>query len=354
MEIAGESYMEVSDTQEELKIKSLSENWDESLYSPEDLVPMFSLTDKHLQNVEQLIQSVKQPINDFWSKIDCKVSFIPVDNGEIRLIHHKPENPIGIRPILFIAGWGTSPEVFLDFYEVFYNRVEFYFLETREKNSSRLMKKRAKITMTQNAKDIKKALDYLNLDQSSDFILMGSCWGGSIILHGLILREFTAPTIITFDPMHKMWFSRFLLRFIFPFLPIFIIIWIKNLVKYFSMRKRKDEIQALRVKHLLENCDIRKWKNAAIPAKDFYLFGRLSKIEEEVFIFAGTEDNIHDKRYYPPMTKEMPKGRFFYMGTDESNREYLMALIPLEFSKIKSSDGVPKSLADFEKKIDRK
>lgn len=346
--------MDVSDAQEESKIESLSKNWDESLFSPEDLLPMLTITDKQIQNVEKLIQSVKQPIDEFWSKKDCKVNYVPVDNGEIRLIHYKPKEPICIRPIIFVAGWGTSPEVFLDFYEVFYNRVEFYFLETREKISSRLTKRRAKITMTQNTKDVKRVIDYLHLDQSSDFILMGSCWGSSIILHGLIEKEFTAPTIITFDPMYKLWFSRFLLKYIFPFLPVFVIRWIKNIVKFVSLRKRKDKIQALRVEHLLNNCDLRKWKNAAIPAKDFYLFGRLSKIKEEVFIFAGTEDNIHDKRYYPPMAKEIPKGRFFYMETDEANREYLMASIPLEFSKIKSDEGVPKILADFEKKIKRK
>ncbi|NHJ32073.1 MAG: alpha/beta hydrolase [Asgard group archaeon] len=345
--------MDLSDVQEKSKIESFSKNWDESLYRSEDLIPMLTVTNEQKQTVEQIIQSVKQPINEFWSKKDCKILYIPVENGEIRITQHKPEKPIGIRPILFIAGWSSCPEIFQDFYEFFFNRVEFYFLETREKGSSRLTKKRARISMEQNAKDVRKAIEYLQLDQSMDFILMGSCWGSSIILDGLIRKEFTAPTIITYDPMYKLWFSRFLLKYIFPFLPVFVIRWIKNLVQFFSLRKRKNEIQAQRLDYIFNNCDLRKWKNAAIPAKDFYLFGRLSKIDEEIFIFAGTEDNIHDKRYYPPMTKEMPKGRFFYMETDESNREFLMAAISLEFSKIKSSDGVPEILADFEKKIDR-
>ncbi len=344
--------MVASDVKEEMKITDLPKNWDNSFFNSKELISMLSMTETDHQKVEQILKSVKQPIDDYWSEDECKVIYVPVKNGEIRLIHHKPRNPISIRPILFIAGWGTSLEVFEDMYEVFYNRVEFYFLETREKTSSKLFKRRAKITMKQNTEDIKEAIDYLQLNQT-DFILMGSCWGSSIILDGLIERVFTAPTIICFDPMHKMWFSRFLLTFIFPPLPIFIIRWIKNIVQYFSLRKRKDEIQAQRLDYTFNNCDLRKWKNAAIPARKFHLFGRLSAIKEDVFIFAGTEDNIHDKRFYPPMAKEIPNGRFFYMETEESNREYLMSAIPLEFSKIKSTEGVPEILTNFEKKINR-
>ena len=39
--------------------------------------------------------------------------------------------------------------------------------------------------------------------------------------------------------------------------------------------------------------------------------------------------------------------------TDESKREKLMGLIALEFSKVTKEDGIPSSLIEFEKKLER-
>ena len=94
-----------------------------------------------------------------------------------------------------------------------------------------------------------------------------------------------------------------------------------------------------------------KWKNTAEAARDFELYGRLSGMGREVFVLNGTKDKIHDQRHYLRIAMEMPRGRFISMQTNERHRERLFGIVALEFARVSAGEGLPASLARFERRI---
>ncbi len=310
------------------------------------------ITQELEQKVLEMLTATERKVPNFWEIDTTEKLYIPVDDGEIRVYHFKPNNPISKRPLVFIPGWGGTKVGFMDFYEVIHDKVECYYVETREKRSSRLDRKRAKMDMSQKARDIRDVINYLELDKK-DFVLYGTCWGGAIVLQGLIDGVIDAPTIITNDPMHTLWFPKWFLRCVSPILPVFVVELIRSIVKRVQLRGMKEEVQRRRAEIFADNAEIWKWKRAADSVKDFELFGKVSDITKEVFVTNGTEDKIHDQINYPQIAAELPNGRFIYMKTDESRRERLMGFVSLEFCRVGKNDGIPPSLAEFERPLHR-
>ncbi|MBD3192470.1 MAG: hypothetical protein GF308_17660 [Candidatus Heimdallarchaeota archaeon] len=302
------------------------------------------------QTVEEMIQSNKQDVSDHWDEAISDIQYVPVDNGEIRVVHANPESPVGQRPIVFVPGWGTTIKTFKDFYGILKGKVELFYVETREKGSSKITIRKADMSIHQKAKDIQNIINHFELNKR-DFVLMAPCWGGTIILQGLLDKTITAPTYVVFDPMHYFWYNNFFMRYFVPVLPASVVYLMKPILKFFALRGMKAKVQRQRTETLIDAAAPRKWKKAALANLDLELFGKLSAIEEEVFVFNGTTDKIHDQQDYPLMAQEIPNGRFFYMKTDESKREYLMGTIALEFSKVSQKQGVPSTLKPFEKML---
>ena len=313
---------------------------------------VLDITPELEQKVHDMLTATEKNVPYFWEIDTTERIYVPVDDGEILVYHIKPNNPISKRPLVFVPGWGGTGLGFMDFYEVIHDKVECYYIETREKRSSRMDRKKAKFDMSQKAKDIQDAINCLELDKK-DFILYGTCWGSAIILQGLIDGTIEAPTIIANDPMHTIWFSKWFLRYISPMLPVFVVEMIRPIVKRLQLRGLKEETQRRRAELFADNAEIWKWKRAADSVKDFELFGNVSGITREVFVTNGTVDKIHDQVTYPKIAAEMPFARFIYLKTDESRRERLMGLVSLEFSKVTKTDEVPSSLRDLEKKLNR-
>ena len=320
--------------------------------SETSLPPELHITKKLENKVDEMLRSTFRKTPNFWEDDISKIIYIPVDDGEIRVLHIKPQSSISKRPVVFLAGWGGIVEGYSDLYEVIHDLVEFYYVETREKKSSKLNRKKAKMNMTQKAKDVGDAIKYLGIE-NDDFVLFGTCWGGAVVLQGLLDGTIDAPTIVAHDPMHTLWFPKWFLRYIAPLLPLFVAKMIKPILRRVQLRGMNEKVQRQRAEAFIDNAEAWKWKKAAQAVKDFELLGNLSPIENEVFVVNGTQDKVHDQVTYPAMAKEMPNGRFIFMKTDESLRERLMGLLIREFSKVNSRDGLPSSLSDFEKELKR-
>jgi len=313
---------------------------------------LLKITEEQEQFIQKMLDETKL-VNEFpdysvENGETIEIIYVPVDDGEIRVIHVNPKNKISQRPLVFVPGWGVIPRNFNDFYEVLHEKIEFFYIETREKKTSRIKRFKAKLTMNQKAKDVGDALNFLGLNDDKDFILMGPCWGGAVILQGLMDKSIKAPTIVAVDPMHRLWYPQWMLDYVGPLLPVWLLYLMKPLLKWLKLRNMKEKVQKQRAVDLIKEAEMWKWKRAGFQCRHFELYGNLHKIDEEVFVFNATNDLIHDKRDYPKIAKEIPKGRFIYMETDESYRERMMGILGREFSKISSSDGIPLKFREFE------
>ncbi len=311
-----------------------------------------SMTTEMKQNLEQLLKTARRPgVPNFWEGDLCEQIRIPVQDGEILVYHYDPKNKISKRPLVFIPGWGVNPGGFQDLFIAIYKRVEMYYIETREKKSSKIRFLGSKFTMQQKTRDVFDALTHLDLD-GTDYILMGCCWGAAVIMQGLIDDKLTkAPTVVTFDPMHRIWFSKFALKWITPLIPTFMFTILKPIIKWAKLHNMQEPTQKKRANAFIADAVMWKWKRAAQQVNDFELFGHLSGVQKEVFVINGTSDLIHDQRDYPRIASELSNSRFLFMGTDESNRELLMGVVAEEFTKIFQDEALPHFLQPYEKKI---
>jgi pimeloyl-ACP methyl ester carboxylesterase len=287
----------------------------------------------------------------FWEPGVAEERYIPVGDAEIRVLHIRAPRAQASRPIVLLPGWGATPEGFQDFYAVVHGKAELFYLETREKASSRILHPRADMSVSRSARDIQAALEALGLAGRRDFVLLAACWSGAIILRGLLEGSLEAPTIIVADPMHTLWFPRWVLRYISPLLPLPAVRMLRPILLHGMLGDMKEPAQKRRLFQFVHSADPWKWKKAAEAAREFELFGTLDGVQKEVFVLNGTRDKVHDQRHYPRIARELPAGRFLYVPVDESRRERMFAAVALEFASVSSADGLPATLADFEKKL---
>ncbi|MHA1308696.1 MAG: hypothetical protein ACTSQN_15500 [Candidatus Heimdallarchaeota archaeon] len=175
--------------------------------------------------------------------------------------------------------------------------------------------------------------------------------GATITFQGLLDKTLKAPTIVIFSPMYKIWFPKFMGKYILPLLPVFFITLLVRITSYVMFIGEKAETQKSRIQLTMREGEIWKWKKATLAANDLFLFGKLSVIQEEITVISGTHDLIHSANDYPKFADELPNGRFFYFGFDDNDREFAMGLILLEYSKITSEQNVPDFFIEYEKKL---
>ncbi len=287
----------------------------------------------------------------FWEHGVGEELFVPVRGAQIRVLHFPAREPDAGRPIVMVPGFGATPPGFQDFYAAVRDKAELFYLETREKPSSRILDVRTDMSVEESVRDIQQALSFLGLSAQRDFVLVAPCWGATIVLQGLILGILDAPTILVADPMHTLWFPKWVLRYVSPFLPVAVVRSLRPLLARLMLGNMKEPAQRERAYSFVMSADIWKWKKTAEAARDFELHGALGTISKEIFVLNGTADKIHDQRDYPRIAQEMPRGRFLFMPTDERNRERLFGVAALEFARTTSAGGLPPTLARFEKRI---
>ncbi|MHA1453762.1 MAG: hypothetical protein ACTSRD_12950, partial [Promethearchaeota archaeon] len=302
------------------------------------------------ETTEHLENSYQENVPNFWEMEEAEHIYVPVEDGAIRVIHIKPDKPLNKRPIVLLPGFAVPPVTFQDFYAVLHDNYEMYYLETREKSSSRI-RRFARMSVPKSAMDVGIALKFLGLDKR-DFILAGTCWGSSIILQGLIDKTIDAPTIITQDPMYRFTFNKFMLNWIIPLMPPVLIFALKPIFKKARVGKMKEEYQMKRVQATIDDAVPWKWKNSAVHSRKFLLYGNLHKVEKEVLVVNAIHDYLHDPVNYPNIAQEIPKGRYFQLKGVENKREYILGLICREFSKV-SKGEIPDSMKQFEVEIPR-
>ena len=302
-------------------------------------------------SVEHLLQGADRAALGFWEPGEGAEIWIPVEGAEIRVLHCVPPRPTARRPVVLVPGWGVTPAGYQDFYQSVRGKAEFYYIETREKGSSRIRGRWPDLSPGRSARDIGAALDALGLSGKRDFVLTGVCWGSTLILEGLREGVIDAPTVLVADPMHTLWFPKWLLRYVAPLAPSFLLGALRWLIVAALIGDMEEQTQKGRDYAFARAADPWKWKRSAQAARDLELFGALGGVRQEVFVLNGTNDKVHDQSHYPRIANEIPRGRFLFMPTDESNRERCIGAAALEFARVAAAQGVPRSLAEFEKRI---
>ncbi|NHJ31542.1 MAG: alpha/beta hydrolase [Asgard group archaeon] len=313
----------------------------------------FDLTQEQMNQINNLIENSPKEAPDFFEEGECEQFYIPVDGGEIRVFHRKPKKVSAKRPILFIPGFATTPWSWRGFPKSIHNNTEYYFLETREKKSSKIKRNRkANFRVDQKAKDIAQAIKFLGLDKK-DFVLFGTSYCGGIVLQGLIQKYFTAPTIVVFDPSCNWAYMRKPIRWLLPIIPPFILGAMRFIFAKIFLAGMKNQHQKERNLDFISGADPYKWRKACMQNLQFDITNEINTITEEVFVVHGTKDKFHPGETFYKYSKDIPKGRFIYFNCENEKREFFNGVIGSAFANVTKEKGMPDEIASLEIDLQR-
>jgi hypothetical protein len=314
---------------------------------------IFTLTAEQQIAAEKFIQEAHQEVPYFYDEGECEIIYAPINDGEIRIFHHTPKQSQMKRPIIFFPGFGTTPWTWRDFCVPIHNIGEYYFLETREKRSSKLKRGyKTKISIDQMAKDVGEAIKFLGLDDK-DYVLMSASFAGGTMMHGLMKKYYDPPTSVVLDPFPKFVHNKVFVGLFFGLTPPFIVEIVKLLLMKIVTIGMKNESQKERIRNIVGGAVAWKWRKGLIHNLNFDMYPYFHKIENEVFQFHGPKDRYHPSEIYLKIGGLMPEGRLFYIKTKDEEREILAGAIGKEFTKVTKDDGLPKFFEQFEIKLEK-
>jgi len=314
---------------------------------------IFSHTKEQKEVIQNFLKQGRRDVPTFIDEGASEIKYVPIEDGELRVFHHKPDNITTKRPVVFVPGYVAATTSWLDFHVPHQGFGEYYYLETREKRSSRIKKTRkTSMTVNQTAKDLGKAIENLGL-KHKDFVLYGSSYGSTIVLEGLIQGYFTAPTIVIHDPMVKWVYDKSGYNIMLKVVPKFILSALRMpLARLFTMGM-KNKANRDRMLDFCRGIQPWKFKRSTLQNNKMNMIDELKKIKEEVFLTTGPLDRYHPRIAYYNYTKEMPRGRLIFMNAPDTERQLIAGIIGTEFMKITKDDDVPESIKQFEIDLER-
>ena len=314
---------------------------------------MFVHTEEQKQAIKILLDKGRRDVPTFLDEGSCEILYVPIDDGELRVFHHKPENQTTKRPVVFIPGYVAAPSTWTDFHIPHHGFGEYYYLETREKRSSRIKRTRqTTMTITRTAYDVGVALENLGLTKK-DYVLASSSYGGAVILDGLINKYFDPPTTFVHDPIVKWVWEKSIINVMLRVVPKFLLNIVRIPIAYIFTIGMKNKANRMRMIEFARGLEPWKFKKCTLENNKFNIFEDLKKIENEVFINTGPLDRYHPRLEYYKYAKEIPNGRFLFMNTADEDRQLLAGVIGTEFAKISKEEGLPDTLSQFEIEINR-
>jgi pimeloyl-ACP methyl ester carboxylesterase len=277
--------------------------------------------------------------------MDAPAIDVAVEGGTVRVYHVPGTGSGSARPVVFISGWGTIPESFDEFYGALSREVELFHVETREKTSSRIVRRAARFDMDRFATDIRDAIHALQLADRNP-VLMGTCFGSAVILHGLASGILDAPTVVCVDPMVRLWMPRWAILFL-GSLPVFVVRLLRPVIRAIVLGGMREPVQRERVAAFINSSVIWKWRKGALQTRKWNLFDVVSRIRHRVYVLNGSHDRFHNSDLFPGVAQAIPDGVFIRVPVGEAKRERLMGVAASVFAATDAEAGVPPTIEEF-------
>lgn len=299
----------------------------------------------------EVLSQFKRDVPNFYDKGECDEFYVPVKDGEIRVFHHKPSKVKTQRPIIFIPGFATTPFSWREYHHSHHYYAEYFHIETRDKKSSRINNhKNVDFTIKQIAEDINDVLHHLGLE-NKDYVLMGACMCGGMILTGLIHKILNPPTAVVLDPFTKWKQNKLLVKTVMPIIPSAVLGGLKSIFAKVILANMKNEAQKQRNLATVEGAVPWIWKKFSTQNLNYDLTNDLEKIDQEVFLFHGPPDKYHPEGF-EEVAKRIPNSRYVHIPVQNEYRELLAGIIGAAFAMGNKKSGLPEIFKQFEVFLD--
>lgn len=261
---------------------------------------------------------------------------ISVPGGEITAYAMRASSQRRGRPVVFVPGWGGVVGGFADVIDSVDPSVDLYYVETREKRSSRL-ERGTSFRMRRIAADIGLAVARLGLDDG-DYVLLGSSFGGAVVLEA-VADGFVRPAVtVLYDPMPRLWIPRWIIRVAGPLVTPGVLSLVRPALKRLILAGMQEPTQRRRTERFIDEAELWKWRAAARRMNEWDLFDVAPAVWLPVDVVNGSTDRFHEGSVYPAVAEAIPSGRLVKAAVDEAEREHFIGAVASAYALHENGD----------------
>jgi pimeloyl-ACP methyl ester carboxylesterase len=231
----------------------------------------------------------------------------------LRVIHFKPIALSPYPPVVMVVGLATVIESFQDIIGELTRDFEVYYVETREKSSSRLSGK-VKYDMKTVARDITSIINLLQLPVDQ-YILFGYSYSAAIIVEAYPYLKPKPICLLLLSPTPSFYYPRWSLAIIQVAVPFYGVL--KPIAKWylgnFVINRKEDNDMYLFTSRALDRADPRKLKNAILGVAGHTVWESLKSIDCSTLIVDTSSDGIHLHHDIMRMTNSIKRSTYIDM-----------------------------------------
>jgi len=239
---------------------------------------------------------------------------VGVGDGPARLLvlRWEPTRPAEAPPLVFVAGWVSAVEGWLDLLRVLTRNRVVYYVETREKRSAEVPGRRLTpkdFSIERLAADIVGAADALDVNDGSA-TFMGSSMGATSIIEAMKAGGLRARSAFLVGPntefrfplwshavMHMPAVSWHVLKHI--------ALWY---LRTFRVDAKKEPEQMARYDRTLRSAHPQRIKLSGMAVRGFEIWRGLETITTPVAVAYSPTDTLHDESNIERLVATLPRG----------------------------------------------
>lgn len=227
--------------------------------------------------------------------VQCVEQMMKVsDQVSLRVLYFTPAFPSKNIPIVMVDGLSTAVESFRNVIYELARDFPVYYIETREKTSSKISGK-VQFGIEAMGLDIISIIELLGLEDDK-YILIGYSMGATIISDGYRFLESKPNCMILIEPtpvFHYPKWSIFLIRWFGGTFYWVIMPFGKWYLGKFIINKKEDNEMALITSNSLDQADPGKLRSTILAIAGYKVWDRLNSIRCPVLIVATSKDRLH-------------------------------------------------------------
>ena len=248
------------------------------------------------------------------------------DGSQLRILRSSaPEETRTGFTLLLIPGWASVVQGWDDVLLEAYSYFDIVYFESREKGSSKLVKK-AKGDLDRLSSDIKEVIEQLKLEREK-LILFSSSFGSVMHAHGLAHNKYEALLNILVGASTKIELP-FLTKYLVPWAPPLTLNIFKPISRFWIKRsKSENPEQAAKYIRVLDEADAKKWQMVGKHVVFSKFWNIYEKVEDPVLIIGMEKDKFHEIKDIRKLASLMKNSSYLDMKTNKNTHSAEMVKV---------------------------
>lgn len=275
--------------------------------------------------------------------ITAKELYIKVSDGvELKVFDFTPLEYDPARPVVvFVAGWISLISGWKDVLNVLTPNYRTLYIETREKISARLPKRKGiDFSIERMGQDIGEILKEM-LSEDQNFYFVGSSMGSTAILDFLSLNKARPRQSFLISPICKFEIPAWALTLAKVVHPGFYSA-IRPIAKWylrnFRLDKKNEPEQVTKYEGTIDAAEPKRLKATTLAISSYSLWEKLEHLKSPVCIIGAKTDTLHSINELEKMVKCIPSARLELMQSNkETHSEKAGAFIADQISRLEIS-----------------